>query len=97
MSKRFLRDYELIITLTSGETVKIIPEIRVQFEIDKSIYGGLNACKIKIFNLSGDKQRKLVKDKEDNVRLPFLIKAGYDKLETLFKGTVYRTGKPWEL
>lgn len=87
---RFIRDYELIITLTTGETVKIVPEIRVQFEIDKSIYGGLNACKIKIYNLSVDKQRKLVKDKEDGTkRLPFLMKAGYDKLETLFKGTVF--------
>lgn len=87
---RFIRDYELIITLTSGETVKIIPEIRIQFEIDKSIYGGLNACKIKIFNLSTDKQKKLIKDKEDGqIRIPFLIKAGYDKLEKLFQGTVF--------
>ena len=87
---RFRRDYELTITLTSGETVKIIPEIRIQFEIDKSVYGGLNTCKIKVYNLSIDKQRKLIKDKEDgNVRLPFLIKAGYDKLETVFQGTVF--------
>ena len=60
---RFRRDYELTITLTSGETVKIIPEIRIQFEIDKSVYGGLNTCKIKVYNLSIDKQRKLIKDK----------------------------------
>lgn len=87
---RFIRDYELIITLTSGEVVKIIPEIRIQFEIEKSIRGGLNSCKLKIYNLSKDKQQKLIKDKEDGtVRLPFIMKAGYDKLETLFKGTVF--------
>jgi len=87
---RFIRDYELIITLTSNEVVKIIPEIRIQFEVNKSIYGGLNSCKIKIYNLSEDKRMKLVKDKEDNtILMPFLFKAGYNKLETLFKGNVW--------
>ncbi|WP_373073891.1 hypothetical protein [Sulfurimonas sp.] len=87
---RFIRDYELIITLTSGEVVKIVPELKVVFEITKSIRGGLNTCKIQIYNLTQDKQRKLVKDKEDgSIRLPFIFKAGYDKLETLFKGTVF--------
>lgn len=87
---RFIRDYELIITLTSNEVVKIIPEIRIQFEVNKSIYGGLNSCKIRIYNLSEDKRMKLVKDKEDNtILMPFLFKAGYNKLETLFKGNVW--------
>jgi hypothetical protein len=90
LSKRFIRDYELILTLTSGEVVKIIPEIRIQFEVSKSTRGGLNTCSIKIYNLSDDKRKKLVKDKEDGqVRLPFLFKAGYSKLENLFKGTVH--------
>lgn len=86
---RFSRDYELVITLLNGDVVKITPELRVQFEVTKSIKGALNNCKIKIYNLNNDKRRKLVKDKEDNrMRLPFLFKAGYDRLETIFKGTV---------
>ena len=89
-NKRFIRDYELILTLTSGEVVQIVPEIRVQFEVSKSVRGGLNSCTIKIYNLSDDKRKKLVKDKEDSsVRMPFLFKAGYSKLENLFKGTVF--------
>ena len=87
---RFGRDYELIITLTSGEVVKIIPELRVQFEVNKSINGKLNSCKLKIYNLSEDKRKKLIKDKTDNnIMMPFLFKAGYSKLETLFKGSVW--------
>lgn len=90
MSKRFIRDYELILTLTSGEVVQIVPEIRVQFEVSKSVRGGLNSCTIKIYNLSDSKRKKLVKDKEDfRIRMPFLFKAGYTKLENLFKGTVF--------
>lgn len=90
MSKRFIRDYELILTLTSGEVVQIVPELRVQFEVSKSIRGGLNTCSIKIYNLSDSKRKKLVKDKEDfRIRMPFIFKAGYTKLENLFKGTVF--------
>ena len=71
---RFIRDYELIITLTSGEIVKITPEIRVLFEVFKSIVGGLNTCKIMIYNLSQDKRKKLVKDQLDmDTKLPFLF------------------------
>jgi len=87
---RFMRNYELIITLTSGEVVKITPEIRIQFEAVKSIRGGLNNCKIKIYNLSEEKRLKLVKDKEDGSKLlPFLLRAGYSKMDTLFKGNVW--------
>ena len=89
-SKKFIRQYELIITLNSKETVKILPEIRIQFEVNKSIKGGLNTCTIKIYNLNQDKQMKLVREKEDNKsRLPFILKAGYNKLETIFKGTIF--------
>ena len=87
---RFIRDYELVLTLTSGEVVQIVPELRVQFEISKSVRGGLNTCTIKIYNLNDDKRKKLVKDQEDSTqKLPFIFKAGYSKLETLFKGTVF--------
>jgi len=84
-----MRDYELTITLLSGEVVKIVPELRVQFEVNKSIKGGPNNCKLKIYNLSQDKRNKLIKDQTDKkVRLPFLLKAGYDRLETIFRGNI---------
>lgn len=85
---RFIRDYELIIEI-DNKVVTIKPEIRVAFQIEKSIYGGLNSCKIQIYNLITEKREKLVKSKEENKRIPFLFKAGYSNLETIFKGTVF--------
>jgi len=84
-----MRDYELVLTLNTDEVVRIIPELRVQFDITKSVKGGLNSCRIKIYNLSADKRKKLIKDKTDNsIKMPFLFRAGYEKIETIFKGTI---------
>lgn len=86
---RFMRDYELIIKTNTGEAVTIKPNIRVQFDVVKSVDGGLNSCRIRIYNLSKDKRKKLVKEDTDTTnKLEFLLKAGYNKIETLFKGFV---------
>ena len=88
-NQRFNRDYELIITLNTGEAIIIKPQIRVQFDIVKSVDGGLNSCRIRIYNLSSDKRKKLIKeDTNQSIKMPFLLKAGYNKIETLFKGFV---------
>lgn len=88
-SNRFGRDYELVITLNTGEAISIKPNIRVQFDVVKSVDGGLNSCRIRVYNLSKDKRKKLIKeDTDSNTKMPFLLKAGYNKIETLFKGFI---------
>lgn len=86
---RFMRDYELIIKTNTGEAIIIRPPIRIQFDSVKSVDAGLNSCRVRIYNLSKDKRKKLVKDDTDTkTKLEFLLKAGYNKIETLFKGFV---------
>lgn len=86
---RFNRNYELTVTLLSGQVVQIVPEIRVVFEIQKSINMGLNTCKLQIYNLKQVNRENLVKDKEDNTRLPFEFKIGYStQIKRIFKGTI---------
>ena len=88
-SSRFGRDYELIITLNTGEAIVIRNPIRIQFDAVKSVDSGLNSCRARIYNLSKDKRKKLVKDDTDTTtKMPFLLKAGYNKIETLFKGFI---------
>lgn len=86
---RFMRDYELIIKTNTGEAVIVKPNIRIQFDVVKSVDGGLNSCRIRIYNLSKDKRKKLIKEDTDTTtKMPFLLKAGYNKIETLFKGFI---------
>ena len=86
---RFMRDYELIIKTNTGEAIIVRPPIRIQFDSVKSVDGGLNSCRVRIYNLSKDKRKKLVKEDTDTTnKLEFLLKAGYNKIETLFKGFI---------
>ncbi len=86
---RFMRDYELIIKTNTGEAIIVRPPIRIQFDAVKSVDAGLNSCRVRIYNLSKDKRKKLVKEDTDTTnKLEFLLKAGYNKIETLFKGFV---------
>ena len=86
---RFMRDYELIIKTNTGEAIVIRNPIRIQFDAVKSVDSGLNSCRARIYNLSKDKRKKLVKDDTDTkTKLEFLLKAGYNKIETLFKGFI---------
>ena len=88
-SSRFGRDYELIIKTNTGEAIVIRNPIRIQFDAVKSVDAGLNSCRVRIYNLSKDKRKKLVKDDTDTkTKLEFLLKAGYNKIETLFKGFI---------
>jgi hypothetical protein len=87
--QRFGRNYELTIDIgTRRETIK--PPIRISFEADKSISGGLNKCRIQMYNLSERKRLALVKDAEEVKRIPITLSVGYqDRLEIIFKGTVH--------
>ena len=88
-TSRFGREYELIIKTNTGEAIIIRPPIRIQFDSVKSVDAGLNSCRVRIYNLSKDKRKKLVKDDTDTkTKLEFLLKAGYNKIETLFKGFI---------
>jgi len=89
MYHRFGRDYEIIVTTKNGEVIKISPNIRIQFEATKSVKGGLNSCRVSIYNLNETNRRHLVKDKTDQkTMMPFLLQAGYEKIETIFQGTI---------
>lgn len=86
---RFMRDYELIIKTNTGEAIIVRPPIRIQFDAVKSVDAGLNSCRVRIYNLSKDKRKKLIKeDMDTTTKMPFLLKAGYNKIETLFKGFI---------
>ena len=88
-TSRFGREYELIIKTNTGEAIVIRNPIRIQFDAVKSVDAGLNSCRVRIYNLSKDKRKKLVKDDTDTkTKLEFLLKAGYNKIETLFKGFI---------
>lgn len=88
-NQRFMRNYELIIKLNTNEAIIIKNPIRIQFDSVKSVDGGLNSCRVRIYNLSENKRKKLIKEDTDtNNKIEFLLKAGYNKIETLFKGFV---------
>ena len=56
---RFMRDYELIIKTNTGEAIVVRNPIRIQFDAVKSVDSGLNSCRVRIYNLSKDKRKKL--------------------------------------
>jgi hypothetical protein len=88
--KRFIRAYEFRCQILGGEVIVRDP-IRISFQADKSIRGGLNKIQIQLYNLEERKRLALVKDAEEQTRIPFQLSVGYQgSLELLFRGTVYR-------
>jgi hypothetical protein len=80
----------LIIGL-GGQVVTVKPPIRITFDAQKSITGGLNKLNLVIYNLQEKNRLKLVKYKEEIKNIPLFFKVGYkDRLETVFKGSVHR-------
>ena len=87
---RFNRDYELTVGI-GPQAVVVRPPLRIVFSCDKSINGGLNKLNLQVFNLKESNRFALVKDAEENKRIPIVLKVGYqDTLETIFKGTIHR-------
>lgn len=86
---RFNRDYELIIGV-GDQAVTVKPPMRVSFDAQKSIDGGVNKLNLIIYNLTEKNRIKLVKDKEEIKVIPLVFSVGYkNRLETIFKGTVH--------
>jgi hypothetical protein len=87
---RFGRNYELTIGINTGAVV-VKPPMKIVFSCDKSIYGGLNKLNIKIHNLKESNRLSIVKDTENQKRIPVILKVGYlDGIETIFKGTIQK-------
>jgi len=86
---RFIRNYDLRFLILGGEVI-IRPPIRINFQSDKSIRGGLNKISLQIYNLEERKRLALVKDAEQQKRIPFQLSVGYqNSLELLFSGDVH--------
>lgn len=89
-SKRFQRNYELVVR-ADGNDIVVRPPMQVAFTVDKSITGGLNKMNIQVTGLKESSRLAIVKDKEDQKRIPIVLRVGYkDNLETIFQGTVHR-------
>jgi len=90
---RFNRNYRLEIDI--GTRTEIIqPPMRISFDADKSIMGGLNNANIQLYNIAEQKRLALAKDAEQQgKRIPIRLSVGYqDKLELIFKGTIFTGG-----
>jgi hypothetical protein len=68
--------------------------MRISFEADKSISGGLNKCRIQLYNIEERKRLALAKDAEQQgKRIPIRLSCGYqDRQELIFKGTIFTGG-----
>ena len=116
MFDRFGRKYELKIITLDDKEITITPELRITFDVTKSIKGSLNKATVQIYNLSQTNRDKIKKDedpkpddkdkpketkpketkpKDENSKrelppdyMQFELKAGYSKIETIFKGAI---------
>jgi hypothetical protein len=80
----------LIIGIES-RAITIKPPLRITFDCQKSVTGGLNKLTLQIYNLKSDNRFKLAKDPEEQKRIPIILKVGYlGQIETIFKGTVHK-------
>ena len=83
---RFDRDFELSIL-----DVVVKPPLRVVFNATKSVTGGLNKMNLQVYNLKESNRLRIVKDAEEQKRIPIELKVGYKgSLQTIFKGTVHK-------
>jgi hypothetical protein len=86
----FDRNYELDITF-DGITLEVRPPMRIVFDANKSIYGGLNKCTVTIYNLRESTRLRLIKSPEQNKLVKFSLRVGYQGLlRDVFRGQVLR-------
>lgn len=90
--RRFNRDFRLVVQPPQGAPVEVRPPMRVVFDANKSISGGLNKAQIQLYNLTERHRLALVKDAEEGEKvIPVRLEVGYqDRVEAIFKGTVFR-------
>ena len=70
----------------SVDTLKVAPELRIQFKISKSYKPTLNTAEVTIFNLTPGQRAQLSKVKEPLVKLAAGYGTGDDGLTQLFYG-----------
>jgi hypothetical protein len=88
---RFNRDFELTVSVASGREVAVVPPMRISFNVDKSIAGGLNKMTCRIYNLQPSNRLALTKDAEGREVIPVRLRVGYEgTMALIFKGTVRR-------
>lgn len=87
---RFDRNYQLTIG-TGNRAVIIRPPLRIVFSADKATTGGLNKMNLEVYNLKESNRLAVVKDPEENKRIPVVLQVGYNgTLQTIFQGSVNR-------
>ena len=59
MFDRFGRKYELKIITLDDKEITIAPELRITFDVTKSIKGSLNKATVQIYNLSQTQWKRL--------------------------------------
>ena len=64
MYDRFNRNYSLEIITLDNKKITIQPELRITFDVTKSVKGGLNNGTIQIYNLSQTHRNLIVKDED---------------------------------
>ena len=91
---RFLRTFKLIIEV-DNKIIEVLPPLKIVFNANKSIFGGLNKMTMQVFNLKEDTRLRLVKDKEQVKIIKYSLEVGYvgmggnkGRTELIFKGTV---------
>lgn len=83
MGDRFRRDYSLLL----GDRI-IEPPLRVSFDSQKSIYGGLNKLTLRVWNLAP--RSRVYRDAEDSSQIPVTLAVGYDGDRVpIFKSTIH--------
>jgi len=88
LNSRFLRNYELLVRISEDDALQIT-NLRVDFDIHKSISETLNEGTIRIYNLSRANRDKIKKDESDKKSyLQVVLKAGYSQTETIFQGNI---------
>lgn len=65
MFDRFGRKYELKIITLDDKEITITPELRITFDVTKSIKGSLNKATVQIYNLSQTNRDKIKKDEDE--------------------------------
>ena len=64
MYDRFNRNYSLEIITLDNKKITIQPELRITFDVTKSVKGGLNNVTIQIYNLSQTHRNLIIKDED---------------------------------
>jgi len=83
VARQFNRQYNLTIIPVTGER-RIISDLRINFEVSKSVIGAPNLCKIVIYNPNNDTISAL-----QSAKTKIILNAGYENnLKLLFKGDI---------